>query len=862
MRLFILLLLAGAAVTVGADEFVLIRGDAIGVSSFNSASNWNNQLAPEAGHTYRTGSYQLRTPEGTAAHVFAGDRLTVSAGGNILWKSQGNITVDDLVLAGGSIGHGQDHATARLFGNISVTAASSFTANENNPRTFMIYSTISGTANLTIAMNQTSSLKQTSFLADNSGYTGKLTLRGRGKFGAVAEEGLGGNPAAFSSDQVAFEGATFIATNTFMIDDANRGFTLNNTLNAGSHIYPGGFFEVTGANTLTVGCPITGAGPLGKRGSGTLSLSGANTYAGLTTVEAGTLRLATGASHGLSSLVVSGSTARVIGEGVLSNVTLAAGGRLAAEKGGWDIRRLDVLNTTNVTFEVDLSEANPDVTLIRVAGDVSKVPMQVFQFVVNTNNAMETPYRVLSASNLNVFASYDFCVTPPWIGELSVAPDAGGGQVLLFTPTPQEKIVFLIASDPINTSAFLLGERWSDGLSPTNEPTGVKTYVCRTQGPRTPHTQSMTFGGKRLVMDGQNLTLKGVSAVPTITDLTMMNDASCSTAEPVRQYLAGNIRLHPVQDAGRTYAMRVTGNNSGRDLHLYATLSGYGDLFLFNQGNPAYFNNVSTFYADNPDFLGRIHVEGHTNFWLRIGDEVKLGGNPPFFRADQLRFNGGGISVTNDVTLDDANRGVTLLATGGTSGTDVNAGGFPSGTDPSILRYEGGATLRAEGQSTLTVACPVTGAGRLVKDGTGTLVLGGANTYTGITDVVAGALRPASATALGAGPVRVRGAGRLLFRHPLAEMPSGVELGGPLAFDEGAAVQVGLAEGQPLAGNFTVPLFLLAAGQSVEPSAVPVVSLVDNFHPMVTVETVGEGESARMLVSVRMQFSGTVMMLR
>ena len=49
-----------------------------------------------------------------------------------------------------------------------------------------------------------------------------------------------------------------------------RGITLNNTLNAGSQIYPGGGFEVTGANTATVACVIAGAGPFTKRGTGTL----------------------------------------------------------------------------------------------------------------------------------------------------------------------------------------------------------------------------------------------------------------------------------------------------------------------------------------------------------------------------------------------------------------------------------------------------------------------------------------------------------------------------------------------------------------------------------------------------------------
>jgi autotransporter-associated beta strand protein len=237
-------------------------------------------------------------------HLFAGDRLTISGGGSLSWKSLGSLTITNLVLDGGSIGHALDHQTGRLFGNLTVNSASSISANEDNVRIFMIYSTISGSGNLTIAMNQTNWLKQTSFLADNSGYTGKLTLRGRGKFGVCAEEGLGGNPAAFAANQITFEGTTFIATNSFTLDDPNRGITLNNTLNAGSYIYPGGVFEVNNAATVTAACVISGAGPFTKRGNGMLVLATNNTYTGQTEIVAGTLEPTVANALGTGPLLV------------------------------------------------------------------------------------------------------------------------------------------------------------------------------------------------------------------------------------------------------------------------------------------------------------------------------------------------------------------------------------------------------------------------------------------------------------------------------------------------------------------------------------------------------------------------------
>ncbi len=113
-----------AAGVAGAAEYALTGGDAPGTNSFMTAGKWNSGAAPEAGHTYRTAAYQLRTPENTTgtAYTFAGDALTVNTSGSILWKCSGPVTVGNLILAGGSIAHGLDNYTGRLYGNLSVTA--------------------------------------------------------------------------------------------------------------------------------------------------------------------------------------------------------------------------------------------------------------------------------------------------------------------------------------------------------------------------------------------------------------------------------------------------------------------------------------------------------------------------------------------------------------------------------------------------------------------------------------------------------------------------------------------------------------------------------------------------------------------
>lgn len=119
-----------------------------------------------------------------------------------------------------------------------------------------------------------------------------------------------------------------------------------------------------------------------------------------------------------------------------------------------------------------------------------------------------------------------------------------------------------------------------------------------------------------------------------------------------------------------------------------------------------------------------------------IDDESNLGGDPGgyfdasnvwvpgSFDADALLFGGGTLRATASFAIDDANRGITVGAGGGTFEVDAN--------------------------QTLTVANPIAGSGTLSKTGTGTLLLSGANTgFAGPVNVSAGTLTIANASALG-----------------------------------------------------------------------------------------------------------------
>src|SRR4029077_18849597 len=89
-------------------------------------------------------------------------------------------------------------------------------------------------------------------------------------------------------------GAITLSNNNAQAWNADFAFTGTQNLNLGTGAVTLGASRTVTVNgsTLTVGGVISGSGfSLTKAGSGTLTLSGANTYTGGTTLNAGTLNI-------------------------------------------------------------------------------------------------------------------------------------------------------------------------------------------------------------------------------------------------------------------------------------------------------------------------------------------------------------------------------------------------------------------------------------------------------------------------------------------------------------------------------------------------------------------------------------------
>jgi autotransporter-associated beta strand protein len=165
--------------------------------------------------------------------------------------------------------------------------------------------TISGPGGLTISGGAVNLLGSNTF-------TGGLWLASGGTLRAGSDAVMG---AAMGG--LTFTGGTLQAT---------AGFAIDRSVSMGS----GGGTIDTNGNELLVKKAIGGNGGLTKTGSGILTLSEANSYLGGTTINAGTLRLATGASLPTTGgLTVNAGTLDVNGNDVTVGSLGGVGGTIA-----------------------------------------------------------------------------------------------------------------------------------------------------------------------------------------------------------------------------------------------------------------------------------------------------------------------------------------------------------------------------------------------------------------------------------------------------------------------------------------------------------------------------------------------------
>ena len=183
-----------------------------------------------------------------------------------------------------------------VFANAIFISADLNTTNTTTGDVTFNAATVTGTGNITLASGRSLSVTQSA----NSTYSGIISGTGSSltKLGAGTLTLTGAN---------SYTGATNITTGILQVGDGGTTGTLGT-----GNIFNNVSLNFNRSNDLTVGSDISGTGTITKLGASTLTLTGSNSYNGITTISAGTLQIGAGGTNG------SLGTASVVNNGTLS----------------------------------------------------------------------------------------------------------------------------------------------------------------------------------------------------------------------------------------------------------------------------------------------------------------------------------------------------------------------------------------------------------------------------------------------------------------------------------------------------------------------------------------------------------------
>ena len=766
---------------------------------------------PANPNVYRQKGYRLNTPSSSSSSYTFPDRL--ESNGDIVFRySSANrgVTMNDMRVVGNtSVMNWSTLVQPYLAGNIIVNSGKKLTFSAGNGkndssgeariRQFRVTATISGPGALALNSSKPTGSnfppEPTFIYGDNSGLTGGVTIGdGYGRFCVTNENALG-------SGAITLNGGTLLTQKDVSFTAPNRSVTLSKSYNWVPT------FEVADGTVNYFAWPIHGTAKLVKGGGGTLVLAAPCDYTGGTLVTNGTMMVLRRSYIDATKLTVCDGANVVLGaipEGVFLDV----------DKDGFEEQTLSVLGTGGFNVDLDGVTGGNATALIRVTEAMTHEPFAVTVFnVTNAPAADATPIKLLSAPSLADFKDVDFFVDPPYAGKLSRTSE-GGEDVLWFTPTPKANIIFKTAPDRQGSENYYVerNDFWDNGQVATAGNVYVSTNVW---------IQSTSAFPAPLVAYG-TAQLMPRSANSYFPDLTLLDGVSLYSWT-LNATLSGHVHLAPITHGNVSYAARVFHPpEDSKHLYFACEFDGYG-TFEWVTPNATYTTETFvTFTGKNTNFFGKVNIHTESNYdrvlRYRITSEEALGGNPPAFRADQLRiYNAGYLCVANDVTLDDPNRGITV------------------GKEPNSSNNTVGNLMVTNG-ATLTVACPITGNSLNLK-GQGTFVLanptnshaGGTSLYGNVT------LVPRGAKCLGSGLLYVYSGCTMAIPWP-HDMPNGVEIGGGgnkrLTFYDGSKLTVAFADGYEMTTTTTIPLLYVpdgATGNATQQEAAQRYSSVTNF---------------------------------
>ncbi|MFT8674959.1 MAG: autotransporter-associated beta strand repeat-containing protein [Acetobacter sp.] len=676
--------------SVQNDGNVVLDNGHVTVTSQNDGQHWDGVVASgfsdgsNANMTLQNGS-TLDVKQGT---------LTVGLGKN----SQGSVTVDDstanaaiLILGENGTGSlnvkngGVVNAALAGIGNqtdgtghIDVTDASS----QLNVGSYGLYVNADGSGTVSVENGGViSSAGQVSFGDGGtvaSGSTGTLTLGQNGTLEVGGTDGIVANEGSNGSYQFNMAGGT--------LKDVGADLTtsVNATLISGTN----STVDTNGLNTTLSGV-LSGDGSLTKVSDGTLTLTNANTYAGTTSVTAGTLQVDGSTGTG-DTTVASGAT--LSGTGTVSgNATISSGAILSAGDGANGLGTLTVakdltLETGSIqnfqTGQANVSGGQYN-DLVVVKGNLT------LGGTLNVAANTDGPDAVSGGLDAGVYRIYTYDGGLTNNGETLGTVDAASGVQLGLQTSINHQVNLVVNDGNLNF--------WDGGNTGTNHGSDGSSGDGKVNGGDGIWTAMNGAGDNNWTNEngsrnapwyaGGFAVFEGSAGTVTVSDKD-------TNGNPANVTFSG---MQFANNDGGTYV--ITGDD------LYATTS-----------------STTIRVGDGTSAGAAITAQLDTV----INDSDVAGG------TSLVKSDAGTLVVTKDQTY----RGATTIS-GGT--LQLGNGGTAGDIATSTAIHDNG-TLAVDRSDAITVGQVIDGTGNLNQIGTGTTTLTGANTYTGDTTISGGTL--------------------------------------------------------------------------------------------------------------------------
>ncbi|GGK08788.1 autotransporter-associated beta strand repeat-containing protein [Pseudomonas matsuisoli] len=515
---------------------------------------------------------------------------------------------------------------------------------------------------------------------------------------------------------------------------------------------------ISGSNATTLAGTLSGAtGSLVKTGNSTLTLAGANTFGGGVSLGAGTLQIGNSAALGTGSLQVTGSS------------TLNA------------LQALTLGN--NVSLNAGAALSVPTNQALTLGGNIA-----------GQGGVIKTGDAALTLTGNNTYSGGTTLAGGALVLGSSSALGAGALGVTAASTLSGSQAIAL--GNDINLSSLLtIGGANSVALNGAINGTGA---LLKTGG------TSLTLNGNN-TFEGGTVLGGGLLTVGSDTALgagTLNVTGAAQLAASGTRTLANDVRLGADLSVAGSEALSLGGVLSGAS-SLIKTGTGTLQLNNANTFTGGVQLNGGSLLLGNGAGLGTGVLSVGANATasldslspLTIANQINLGGNLNVRGSNDLAIAGN--VAGNGSLVKQGNSQLTLTGNNTLNGgLDLEAGSVRAGSISLNGDVRNRGTLILDQAASGTYGNVISGIGSVVKDGSGSLLLSGNNTFTGGLNILNGGVQVSGGAALNdalAVNLANNATARLelLASEAIGSLSGGGQVGGNVQIGSGASLTLG-----------------------------------------------------------------------